>query len=353
MGSIYKKKGSPYWQIQFYANGKPHVESSKSTVHKEAKALLSQREHDAYQGKVPNKKSKLFKNFADSWIDKTIPTSVRESTADEYRTILEKQIRPVFDDQDIAKITEQDVLDFLQSKLKEGKSRSTVGHYRAVLGGIFTVAKRSRVIATNPAHDIGKIGNQETAKRRIIPLSREELKVLLDTVRDTRPDEYPRFLFMARTGCRGGEMCGLQWGDLDLENRSVLISRTFSKGRLGGTKNKKDRTVDLSKQITETLLDLRPNEVLATDFVFPNGTDRAMDLDHWRARVFTPMIRQAGVTRISTHGMRHTYTSLRIEKGDSIVDIASDIGDDPAIVLKNYAHKIPKTDRDKVDELDD
>ena len=51
MGMIYLR-GKTYW-LKYYRNGKPYFESSKSTKKMMAKKLLSQREGEISQGKIP------------------------------------------------------------------------------------------------------------------------------------------------------------------------------------------------------------------------------------------------------------------------------------------------------------
>jgi hypothetical protein len=50
MGSIYKR-GKTYW-IQYYRNGKPYRESTKSKKEADAKRLLKRREGEISEGKI-------------------------------------------------------------------------------------------------------------------------------------------------------------------------------------------------------------------------------------------------------------------------------------------------------------
>ncbi len=51
MGSIYKR-GNTYW-IQYYRNGKPYRETTKSKKEADAKRLLKKREGEISEGKLP------------------------------------------------------------------------------------------------------------------------------------------------------------------------------------------------------------------------------------------------------------------------------------------------------------
>ena len=52
MGSIYKR-GKVYW-IQYYRNGKPYRETTKSKKEADAKRLLKKREGEISEGKLPD-----------------------------------------------------------------------------------------------------------------------------------------------------------------------------------------------------------------------------------------------------------------------------------------------------------
>ena len=76
-------------------------------------------------------------------------------------------------------------------------------------------------------------------------------------------------------------------------------------------------------------------------------------MDNWRRRIFSLALKRAGVKRIRIHDLRYTYATLRLSKGDNIVDVANQLGDDVTLVLKVYSHWMPGKKKDVVDALDD
>jgi len=151
---------------------------------------------------------------------------------------------------------------------------------------------------------------------------------------------------------------GLKWDDIDFDGRFINIERTFSKGRIGTPKNGKSRKVDMSRQLADALLALKESRVVIpidedSDWIFSNGKGSPLDVDNWRRRVFSKALKKAGSRRIRIHDLRHTYATLRLSKGDNIVDVANQLGDDVVTVLKVYAHWMPGKKKDEVDALDD
>ena len=301
-----------------------------------------------------------FKEYADAWIKTTVPATCKESSTKDYGDILRIHVLPEFGDLDVTRITRGQIKEFLFRKINEGKAKSTVNHYRAVISGVLNQAVDAGAIPANPAHRLGRIGKKEDGNNEIYPLTREEVIKLLNTVQVDKEVSihYPLFLLLARTGLRIGEAIALQWNDIDFNGRFIKIERTFSKGRIGSPKNGKSRIVDMSQQLKDALFELKESrKVIPIDdddsLVFTNGKGKLIDSDGWRRRVFKKALKRARIRDIRIHDMRHTHATLRLSKGDNIVDVANQLGDDVTVVLKVYSHWMPGKKKAEVDVLDD
>src|SRR3989454_3259375 len=62
----------------------------------------------------------------------------------------------------------------------------------------------------------------------------------------------------AQSGMRAGEVCGLQWQDVDLEAGTALVQRTWSRHRLGPPKTGRARKVSFLHPVTDDTPDWRP-----------------------------------------------------------------------------------------------
>jgi len=260
----------------------------------------------------------------------------------------------------ITDITRAKIKNFLYGKINNGCAKSTVNNLRAVISDVLNEAVDAEVIPANPSHRLGRIGKKEDDNGKIDPLTQDELKRLLDTVQTDKElsRNYPLFLLLARTGVRIGEGISIKWDDVDFNGRFIHIQRNYSKGRLGTPKNGKSRKVDMSRQLRDSLLRLKNDRKVVSinednQWVFTNGEGNLIDTDNWRRRVFNKAIKEAGVKRIRIHDLRHTYATIRLSKGDNVVDVANQLGDDVAVVLKVYSHWMPGKKKDEVDALDD
>ena len=355
-----KGKGQPWW-VFITHNGKrtSRQVGSKSAAEEVASKIEAKLKLGEFSFE-DEKSSPVFKDYADSWIKTTVPANNKESTSKDYDDILRLHVLPAFGNLEVANITRGQIKSFLFNKINEGKAKSTVNHYRAVISGVLNEAVDAGVIPANSTHRLGRIGKKENDNGQVDPLENDELKKLLDTVQADRElsQHYPLFLLYGRTGVRLGEGIALKWNDIDFDGRFINIERTFSKGRLGTPKNGKSRKVDMSWQLRDALLKLKEGRVVIPidedeNWVFTNVNGDLLDPDNWRRRVFSKALKKAGVRRIRIHDLRHTYATLRLSKGDNILDVANQLGDDVTTVLKVYAHWMPGKKKDEVDALDD
>jgi len=168
--------------------------------------------------------------------------------------------RPTLGAKKLGKINRVDIKRLLSAKRQAGFSKSTVRLIRATRSALFIEALDENLITASPLvalsrHGRGKrtdVVSSAERLRTIRPLSAEELRAFLTAARD-EPEAYPLFLTLAGTGLRPGEAFALQWSDLDLNRREILVERALSAGIVGNTKTSTVRRVDMSQELATTL----------------------------------------------------------------------------------------------------
>ena len=79
-----------------------------------------------------------------------------------------------------------------------------------------------------------------------------------------------------------------------------------------------------------------------------------MDGDNLWCRVFYKVLAQAGLRRIRFHDLRHTFASLLLQKGESLVYVKEQLRHSSIqVTVDTYGHLIPGANRAAVDRLDD
>ena len=304
-----------------------------------------------------------FKAFADGFMETYSAMNHKPSTQKSYWNALNKHILPFFEDMPLDMITRRDVKEFLGLKQKEGLSQASVRLLKAYLSAILSDAVDDELIPTNPAAKMGKIiGNSRPSADKVNALSWEEKAKLEETFKGHYPRYYPLFLTAMRTGMRLGEIIALKPGDLDFNGGFIEVRRNVSVGIVTTPKSKERRRVDMSKGLAQALkahLVERKKESLkrgwgeTPEWLFYNEAGNMVDNFNLRARVFYKALEKAKLRRIRIHDLRHTYATLRLSKGDNIVDVSKQLGHHSVkITLDTYCHWIPGGKKDEVDELD-
>ncbi len=328
----------------------------------QAKIALGQFEiKDEYQPQVP-----LFSEYATRWLETYAKVHLKPGTWRRYSNDIRLHLTPTFGHKRLDTITRQDIRDLIAIKRETGLAWNSVRNFICPLREMFNHALDDGVLAVSPATRLGKL-NKKPADRQqdLHPLTREELRLYLETMRQHFPKEYPFFLTLARTGLRRGEALALQWEDIDWHGRFVEVRHTYchASRRLLSPKNGKTRRVDMSQQLTDTLRALlieRKKETLqkgwgeVPSWVFTSETGTMIDGDNIRRRVHCKALEKAGLRYVRLHDLRHTFASLLIQQGESLAYVKEQLGHySIQITVDTYGHLVPGGNRQAVDRLDD
>jgi integrase len=358
-----KVKDSGVWWVFINHQGKrksKQVGAKKSAF--EVKRLLDAKLALGDFSFEDDKPAPTFQEYSDAWMKTTVPATCKKTTQDDYESLLDSHITPVFGTMRLTDITRGKVKDFLLSKINEGKAHSTVKHMKSVISGVMEKALDDEVIVHNPARNLGRIIKTADKSAGIDPLTVAELNTLLSKVQEKYSDHYPMFLLLARTGLRIGEAIALKWDDVDFNGRFVEVKRSIVRGRTTTPKSGKSRRVDLSRQLVSVLkqhwkvakkkgMKLGLGEAPA--YIFTNKAGNPVDPNTWRRRVFKKALEKAELRQIRIHDLRHTYATMRIAKGDNIADVSNQLGHySIKLTLDTYYHWMPGKNKSEVDGLD-
>jgi integrase len=337
---------------------------SKTAANKVAKRIEEELANKGLNLEAKKKPVLTFKEYSKVWFEVDVKASNKKSTAENYKGYLSKHILPVFGNLKVTEINKRTIKTFLLQKAGQGYSKSFCNQLKNVISGVLNIPVEDEIILANPALHLGKGFLKENgSKKPIAALDSDELKQLLDYVQRHFPGDYPLFLLLARTGMRISEALGLKWTDFDFNERSIKISRGLYRNRISTPKNDKTRVVDMSKQLAETLKvhetnskrkGLRLGLGEAPEYVFTSLRGAFINPDVWRRDVFEKAIKKSGVKRIKIHGLRHTYATLRISKGDNVADVSKQLGHHSVkFTYDTYYQWIPGKKKSELDGLDD
>lgn len=157
---------------------------------------------------------------------------IKKSTYASYRQMYDNHVRDGFGKRDIQEIRYSDVIAFYNQLLREKNlGIKSVQHIHAQINSAFQLAVQDGLILRNPAE--GSYGYIKRSgglhERKIRALTLDEQREFIEFI-----NEHPIwgryhsiFAVMLGTGLRVGELCGLRWEDIDLDNRTIRIDHTL------------------------------------------------------------------------------------------------------------------------------
>jgi integrase len=204
----------------------------------------------------------------------------------------------------------------------------------------------------------------------------DEARAFLVAAKAAGPQPAALYAFALDSGARKGELCGLQWGDLDLEKGTVTFVRQLVRpGRapvFGPIKNDAPRTLDLAAETVELLKAHKRNQaalkmrnrkayhdlglVFAKEWGDLHGREDSLGLpiqsNSLGQREFARVLKAANVPPITVHGLRHTSATLLLKAGVPAHVVQQRLGHKRVeITLGIYAHVLPSMQQDAARRL--
>jgi integrase len=152
---------------------------------------------------------------------------------------------------------------------------------------------------------------------------------------------------LAYAGLRPGEALALRWANI--RERTILIDRAVALGDLKETKTGQTRSVRLLAPLAADLREWQLQSGMPDNgtLVFPRRDGRPWNDEgwrNWRRRVFAPAANAAGLQRFRPYDLRHSFVSLLLAEGRSVVEVAKQAGHSPTMTLATYGHVIEELD---------
>ena len=290
--------------------------------------------------------------FADFWkmYCADMETRLREHTMRTKKYIVELKILPYFGDKRVNDITAADIRQWQNELIKMGYSPTYLKTINNQLSAIFNYAVRYYDLKSNPCAKAGSMGKSKAEEMDF--WTGEEFRKFIDSVMNKRLS-YMAFMTLYWTGMRLGELLALNPKDVDLEKRTISITKSYQ--RLG----KKDvitppktpkskRVITIPEFLAADIKDYMDSlyDLQEDDRLFPITK---YYLEHEMQRG----IKESGVKRIRVHDLRHSHASMLIELGFSPLEIANRLGHEKVeTTLNTYSHLYPNKQTKLAERLD-
>lgn len=342
MGEVIKRQRDGRfigWYIRYYdGDGRRRIKASKQATHAEARRMLLQIEAQIARGQLGTAEPQTKLTVAELCARFLAAAHPRARCQLGYRRSASSglnRILPLIGTLRLIKLRRRDLeqaRDTLSLRYKPNTVRSAL----RPLGAALTWAVQQDLIAQSPMHKLIRPRLEYSCER----LTAEEASALLQEAERRAPSSaaahslYIGISLALRLGLRRGEVFGLRWEDVDLKGRRLTVARSFD----SLPKNGRPRTLPIPHALLPALAKWQavcPRLPKVGPKVCPIGTHCRTGLSRLlKAAQCKPLSR-------GWHGLRHTFASIFVEQGGSILALKDLLGHSSLAMSLVYAHLAP------------
>lgn len=258
-----------------------------------------------------------------------------------YLLTLQTHLLPYFGTK--TAIAENEVQQFVIHKLSCGLARKTVRDMVAVLKSVAKYGRKHKVF---PFESWEIEYPTDTEMRRLPVLTLEHQCILMRHLIEKPTVQNIGVLLSLCTGMRIGEVCALQWQDVDFCQRIIAVRHTVGRVYncelkstekiLSSPKTKNScREIPISKQLYQCLKAVKK---ISTSPYVVGISGHPKEPRSYRD-YFSRLLKRLGIPQIVFHGLRHTFATRCIESGCDYKTVSVILGhSNVATTLNLYVH---------------
>lgn len=293
-----------------------------------------------------------FKYYAAYWLKKK-QFETKTSTFCNYANALKNHIIPILGDIKLKELN-REILQFFIYKVQGEYSLSekTTKDYVAIIKQIMIDGQEEGVI---PDFAINKrklkYKKQELIGTTKDTYTEEEYKKIINNLLNKINYTKLGILIGLYTGMRIGEICALQFSDIDFINKTISVTKTLqriydptnaekpTKVQITSTKTSSStRIIPVTDEMIKILQAMNSGD----DNYILTGTKKYSEPRTFR-RKYTDFMKKIEIQPLKFHSLRHTFASMNIENGADIKTISQILGhSDIDTTLKVYTHTSEK-----------
>lgn len=359
-----KISGSGSTESKAIKKREANIKKFKLQLEKEKYEAAHQKEIEAKKKEEEAKKKGTLGNYILQWFEGYVKFNCSVTTYDTYMREYNYYIKGhAIADMDITQITKDELLKYYKELFLNGKKRTgeglnynTVNKARAHIRGALKRAFKAGLIQRDPHDEIHEFNESSYVKfnpdamitasnqgtvitqvdKKIHPMTEDEARRFLEASRDTR--FFTMFALALTTGCRRGELLGLKWENVHMDQNYIVIDKSLAyitrpNRKVGESvkmpvlkepKSKSSRRAIPLSKVALCALQMRKLECerekqlfgedyMDKGFVFcqENGDYYSEDKVHYW---FKKCVKAAGITNHTLHDCRHTVCTFLINR---------------------------------------
>ncbi len=340
-GTTYQRKDGR-WECRISTgviNGKRRYKSFYGSSAQEAECKMM-----TFMQTEPSSKSitgMTVNALAAEWLFVT-ENRIKESTAANYRMKLNKHILPYFGDISCNILSSKDIYAFIEHKRKSGLSMRYIADIIVLLKSIYRYACRECAIRN--VLDSIIIPKRKCKEARI--LNKDEQHKLTSYLKANRSLVTLGITISLYTGLRIGELCALQWKDIDIKNKTITVRKTIQRIQAINGKRKTKLVITEPKSansnrtipVPECLIPIILQFIGESNSYVLSGNRKPVEPRTMQNR-FKRILDNVKLTSINYHSLRHTFATGALEIGFDIKTLSEILGHSSVeVTLNRYIH---------------
>lgn len=286
---------------------------------------------------------------------------VKESTLSVYCSIFSRVISPGLGNEEVEGLDKKAVLPFVLGMLESGKSRKYCMDVVIVLRMIMRFASEDLGLSLpNFSYRIPwPTKNKEPGKRGLEKYTKEEIRKITGYLTGNPSPQGVAVLLTIFTGMRIGEICALQWKDIDLGQKTVHVCKTMeritpfndegtmpmrSKLEIGAPKTaSSDRIIPLHRSIIPMVRSF--SKTCLPEYYVCSCSIHPIEPRTFRNYYRDLVLNKVKISRcLKFHALRHTFASTLIENKVDVKTASVLLGhSDISTTLNVYVHPSEET----------
>lgn len=385
-GSILNRpKGSDHWSIILEDGKDPATGKRRQKWHsfkgtkKGAEAELVRLKHEINTGEHVEADKVTVSQWIDQWIEAGAPgrkkKKVGQRTLERYEELLRVHVKPTLGARPLQKLAATEI-DRLYNALEAKMAPMTLHHVHVTFNSCLSTAERKGILKVNPMNRAEQVPSGGESDHGVA-LDEPDLAKLIVGFKPSAT-MYAPVAVDAATGARRNELLAFRWIDHDAEKKTLRVERALEVTKKFGMRFKPPKT---KRGLRTIALDDGTNAILLAEKQkhlricagIPDGTD--VDLSLVRlpedalifparpgpreafsfstprnprnfSKEFARRAKLLGFEGFTFHHIRGTHATLLLDKLVPVHIVAERIGDDPAVLLRNYAKRKRKNTAD-------
>ena len=321
--------------------------------------------HDINDLITKNKDTLLLREFFDLWLNSK-ETTITITGLKFYKNCCNMVVKNIGNIK-LNKIKTENIELFINNLKKSGVSTQTIRHYYNTMKRAYDWGLDRNYISISP---FNKLKTPKVIKKEMLVYTDIQVAKMLDAIRDT--NVFIPVMIAVTTGMRRGEICGLTWDCINLEEGYLEVKQQLKvinkriKLIPNLKTNKSKRRIELLDITIKELKILKKRQKenklyfgqdYEGDYVVckNNGTPYSPDYitENWtRLMKKDDLYKKIDVPLIRFHDLRHTHATSLFKLGTNPKIVAERLGHSNVLVtLNTYSHVLPTMQKEAVQKL--